>query len=81
MGLLTTKVRRGAYVSEVNAKDASDVFYLMALLESGAAAARLSKDPELQEHTAIMAAIAKRGYAAAMLEMEIHIASGQEAAI
>jgi DNA-binding GntR family transcriptional regulator len=37
-GLVTMKMRRGAYVTEVNAKDLSDVFHLMALLEADAAA-------------------------------------------
>ncbi len=37
-GLITMKMRRGAYVTEVNAKDVSDVFHLMALLEADAAA-------------------------------------------
>ena len=36
-GLVTMKVRRGAYVTEVNDKDLSDVYYLLALLESDAA--------------------------------------------
>ena len=37
-GLVTMKVRRGAYVTEVNQRDVSDVFHLMALLEADAAA-------------------------------------------
>ncbi len=37
-GLITMKMRRGAYVNEVNAKDLRDVFHLMALLEADAAA-------------------------------------------
>ncbi len=37
-GLVTMKVRRGAYVTEVNARDLRDVFHLMALLEGDAAA-------------------------------------------
>lgn len=37
-GLVTMKMRRGAYVTEVNAKDLLDVFHLMALLEADAAA-------------------------------------------
>ncbi|MEY3627352.1 MAG: hypothetical protein RL163_1851 [Pseudomonadota bacterium] len=36
-GLVTMKVRRGAYVTEVNEKDLSDVYHLLALLESDAA--------------------------------------------
>ena len=36
-GLVTMKVRRGAYVTEVNEKDLTDVYHLLALLESDAA--------------------------------------------
>ena len=36
-GLVTMKVRRGAYVTEVNEKDLTDVFHLMAVLEADAA--------------------------------------------
>ena len=36
-GLVTMKVRRGAYVTEVNEKDLRDVYHLLALLESDAA--------------------------------------------
>ena len=36
-GLVTMKVRRGAYVTEVNDKDLRDVFHLMAVLEADAA--------------------------------------------
>jgi len=36
-GLVTMKVRRGAYVTEVNEKDLSDVYHLLSLLESDAA--------------------------------------------
>ncbi|MEY3912968.1 MAG: hypothetical protein RL509_1012, partial [Pseudomonadota bacterium] len=36
-GLVTMKMRRGAYVTEVNEKDLSDVYHLLALLESDAA--------------------------------------------
>ncbi len=35
--LVTMKMRRGAYVTEVNAKDLRDVFHLMAVLEADAA--------------------------------------------
>ena len=44
-GLVTMKVRRGAYVTEVSHKDLADVYHLLALLESdaaGVAAARAS---------------------------------------
>jgi len=37
-GLVTMKVRRGAYVTEVNEKDLRDVYHLLGLLESDAAA-------------------------------------------
>lgn len=37
-GLVTMKVRRGAYVTEVSTKDVRDVYHLLALLESDAAA-------------------------------------------
>jgi DNA-binding GntR family transcriptional regulator len=36
-GLITMKVRRGAYVTEVNEKDLADVYHLLGLLESDAA--------------------------------------------
>lgn len=36
-GLVTMKVRRGAYVTEVSDKDLADVYHLLALLESDAA--------------------------------------------
>ena len=38
-GLVTMKLRRGAYVTEVSARDLAEVFHLLALLESDAAAA------------------------------------------
>ncbi len=38
-GLVTMKMRRGAYVTEVSQRDLSEVFHLLALLESDAAAA------------------------------------------
>ena len=49
-GLVTMKVRRGAYVTEVNEKDLSDVYHLLALLESDAAGvvAKRATDAELQ---------------------------------
>ena len=37
-GLITMKVRRGAYVTEVSEKDLRDVYHLLSLLESDAAA-------------------------------------------
>lgn len=36
-GLVTMKVRRGAYVTEVNEKDLVDIYHLLGLLESDAA--------------------------------------------
>jgi DNA-binding GntR family transcriptional regulator len=36
-GLVTMKLRRGAYVTEVSARDLAEVFHLLALLESDAA--------------------------------------------
>jgi DNA-binding GntR family transcriptional regulator len=36
-GLVTMKLRRGAYVTEVSARDLDEVFHLLALLESDAA--------------------------------------------
>ena len=50
-GLVTMKVRRGAYVTEVNDKDLSDVFHLMALLEADAArtVAQSATDHQLKE--------------------------------
>lgn len=38
-GLVTMKLRRGAYVTEVSERDLAEVFHLLALLESDAAAA------------------------------------------
>ena len=50
-GLVTMKVRRGAYVTEVSEKDLSDVYHLLALLESDAAGvvAERATDEELKE--------------------------------
>ena len=54
-GLVTMKVRRGAYVTEVNAKDLRDVFHLMAVLEADAAGtvATMATDKQLQELEAL----------------------------
>ena len=56
-GLVTMKVRRGAYVTEVSTKDVHDVYHLLALLESDAAAvvASRSSDAELAELQALHA--------------------------
>jgi DNA-binding GntR family transcriptional regulator len=65
-GLVTMKVRRGAYVTEVSDKDLADVYHLLALLESDAAgvvAQRASEDElaELQAmHTELEAALPDR---------------------
>ncbi|VWX63735.1 Transcriptional regulator, GntR family [Burkholderiales bacterium 8X] len=50
-GLVTMKVRRGAYVTEVSEKDLADVYHLLSLLESDAAAqvARRASTQELAE--------------------------------
>ena len=50
-GLVTMKVRRGAYVTEMSRTDVAQVYHLMGLLESDAAglAAMLATDAELAE--------------------------------
>lgn len=42
-GLVTMKVRRGAYVTEVSSQDLADVYHLLGLLESDAAGVVASK--------------------------------------
>ena len=65
-GLVTMKVRRGAYVTEVNEKDLRDVYHLLSLLESDAAGvvATQASAAELQElqalHAELEAAVADR---------------------
>ncbi len=65
-GLVTMKVRRGAYVTEVSEKDLADVYHLLALLESDAAGvvAELATDAELAElqtlHAELETAVAER---------------------
>ncbi len=56
-GLVTMKVRRGAYVTEVNEKDLVDIYHLLGLLESDAAAAvaRAATPEQLQELQALHA--------------------------
>ena len=56
-GLVTMKVRRGAYVTEVSDKDLADVYHLLALLESDAAGvvAQRATDAELTELQALHA--------------------------
>ena len=50
-GLVTMKVRRGAYVTEVSDRDLADVYHLLSLLESDAAGmvATRATDAQLQE--------------------------------
>ena len=62
-GLVTMKMRRGAYVTEVNDKDQHDVYHLLSLLESDAAGvvAVQASDAELDElnsiHQELVAAV------------------------
>ena len=50
-GLVTMKVRRGAYVTETSADDVAQVYHLLALLESDAAGevARYASDAQLEQ--------------------------------
>ena len=65
-GLVTMKVRRGAYVTEVSERDLSDVYHLLALLESDAAAvvAERATDAQVRElqklHQELEAAVRNR---------------------
>ncbi len=65
-GLVTMKVRRGAYVTEVSERDLSDVYHLLALLESDAAGvvATQATDAQLKElqtlHRELEKAVANR---------------------
>ena len=54
-GLVTMKVRRGAYVTEVSDKDLADVYHLLSLLESDAAGvvAEQATDAQLKELQAL----------------------------
>lgn len=56
-GLVTMKVRRGAYVTEVSEQDLRDVYHLLSLLESDAASVVAGKasTAELQELQALHA--------------------------
>jgi DNA-binding GntR family transcriptional regulator len=47
-GLVTMKVRRGAYVTEVSERDLTDVYHLLALLESDASGVVASQATEAQ---------------------------------
>jgi DNA-binding GntR family transcriptional regulator len=65
-GLVTMKLRRGAYVTEVSERDLSEVFHLLALLESDAAAvvAAQASNEQLTElgelHDQLEATVAER---------------------
>jgi DNA-binding GntR family transcriptional regulator len=54
-GLVTMKLRRGAYVTEVSDRDLTEVYHLLSLLESDAAAivARDATDAQLRELAAL----------------------------
>ena len=56
-GLVTMKVRRGAYVTEVSVNDLADVYHLLSLLESDAAGvvATRATDAQLAELTGLHA--------------------------
>ena len=60
-GLVTMKMRRGAYVTEVDEKDLSDVYHLLSLLESDAAGVVAAKatDAELKELQGLQQALEK----------------------
>ena len=47
-GLVTMKVRRGAYVTEVNEKDLTDVYHLLSLLEADAASVAAAQATDAQ---------------------------------
>jgi DNA-binding GntR family transcriptional regulator len=65
-GLVTMKVRRGAYVTEVSERDLADVYHLLSLLESDAAGevARRATSAQIAElqalHTELEAAVQDR---------------------
>src|SRR5438105_14049646 len=54
-GLVTMKLRRGAYVTEVSERDLAEVFHLLSLLgsEAAAAVARDGTDPQLVQLAAL----------------------------
>ncbi len=60
-GLVTMKMRRGAYVTEVDEKDLRDVYHLLSLLESDAASVVAVKatDAELKELQAMQKELEK----------------------
>lgn len=65
-GLVTMKVRRGAYVTEVSEKDLADVYHLLSLLESdaGGVVAERASDEEIASlqalHAELEAAVDER---------------------
>jgi len=65
-GLVTMKVRRGAYVTEISERDLTDVYHLLSLLESDAAGvvATQATDAQLKDlqtlHRELEAAVADR---------------------
>ena len=65
-GLVTMKVRRGAYVTEISERDLTDVYHLLSLLESDAAGvvATQATDAQLKElqtlHRELEAAVDNR---------------------
>src|SRR6478752_3890722 len=66
-GLVTMKVRRGAYVTEVSERDLAEVYHLLSLLESDAAgvvaeSASPAELKELQTLHAELEAAAKPGH-------------------
>jgi len=73
-GLVTMKVRRGAYVTEVSDKDLTDVYHLLALLESDGASvvAERASDNQLAElralHAELEAALMQREHFFALNE-------------
>ncbi|MDI3380991.1 GntR family transcriptional regulator [Xenophilus aerolatus] len=62
-GLVTMKVRRGAYVTEVSERDLADVYHLLALLESDAVAvvAERASDAQVAELKALHAELEAAG--------------------
>src|SRR5687768_17625097 len=65
-GLVTMKVRRGAYVTEVSEQDLAEVYHLLSLLESDAAGvvAQRATDAQIKElqalHKDLEAAVGNR---------------------
>lgn len=76
-GLVTMKVRRGAYVTEVSERDLSDVYHLLSLLESDAAGvvattATKSQIEELQTLHHELEAAARSGHQDRELFFEVN---------